>query len=46
MSSNLLSNQFFRHFEYRVIATHNDYVVPEGELFLVANALYALPPND
>jgi len=30
---------------YRFIATYNDSVVPEGELFLVSNALYALPPS-
>lgn len=30
---------------YRFIASYIDYLVPEGELFLVANALYALPPT-
>ena len=33
-----------RQFGYRFIASYNDYIVPTGELFLVANALYALPP--
>ena len=28
---------------YRFIASYNDYIVPNGELFLVSNALYALP---
>jgi hypothetical protein len=28
---------------YRFIATYNDFVVPDAELFLVSNALYALP---
>jgi hypothetical protein len=31
-------------FEVLKGATYNDYVVPDGELFLVSNALYALPP--
>jgi hypothetical protein len=30
---------------YRFIATYNDCVVPDGELFLVSNALYALAPR-
>jgi len=38
-------DQLIRPEGYRFIATYNDYVVPEGELFLVSNALYALPPS-
>jgi FkbM family methyltransferase len=38
-------DQLIRPHGYRFIATYNDYVVPEGELFLVSNALYALPPR-
>jgi hypothetical protein len=30
---------------YRFISTYNDYVILEGELFLVCSALYALPPH-
>ena len=37
-------DQLIRPYGYRFIATYNDYVLPEGELFLVSNALYALPP--
>jgi FkbM family methyltransferase len=37
-------DQFIRPHGYRFIATYNDYVVADGELFLVSNALYALPP--
>ncbi len=39
-------DQLIRPHGYRFIATYNDYVLPEGELFLVSNALYALPPNN
>ncbi len=38
-------DQLIRPLGYRFIATYNDYVVPNGELFLVSNALYALPPH-
>ena len=38
-------DQLIRPHGYRFIATYNDYVAPEGELFLVSNALYALPPS-
>lgn len=38
-------DQLIRSYGYRFVATYNDYVVPEGELFLVSNALYALPPS-
>jgi FkbM family methyltransferase len=37
-------DQLIRPLGYRFIATYNDYVVPDGELFLVSNALYAHPP--
>ena len=37
-------DQLIRPHGYRFIATYNDYVIPEGELFLVSNALYAVPP--
>jgi FkbM family methyltransferase len=36
-------DQLVRPYGYRFIATYNDYVEPDGELFLVSNALYALP---
>src|SRR5262249_15432267 len=39
-------DQLIRPYGYRFIATYNDYLVPEGELFLVSNALYGLPPNE
>ncbi|MDT3378357.1 FkbM family methyltransferase [Labrys neptuniae] len=29
---------------YRFVASYNDYVVAEGEMFCVSNALFALPP--
>ncbi|WP_454818363.1 FkbM family methyltransferase [Labrys neptuniae] len=29
---------------YRFIASYNDYIVTEGEMFCVSNALFALPP--
>jgi FkbM family methyltransferase len=32
-----------RHHGYRFIATYNDYVVTQGEVFVVSNALFALP---
>jgi FkbM family methyltransferase len=38
-------DQLIRPHGYRFIATYNDYVVLEGELFLCSNALYALPPG-
>src|SRR6266850_559546 len=37
-------DELIRPYGYRFIATYNDYVVTEGELFLVSNALYTLPP--
>jgi FkbM family methyltransferase len=36
-------DQLIRPHGYRFIATYNDFVVPDAELFLVSNALYALP---
>jgi FkbM family methyltransferase len=30
---------------YRFIASYNDYIGTEGEMFLLANALFALPPS-
>jgi FkbM family methyltransferase len=36
-------DQFIRPHGYRFIATYNDYIVTEGQLFSVSNALYALP---
>jgi FkbM family methyltransferase len=30
---------------YRFVATYNDYIVAEGEMFGVSNALFALPPH-
>jgi FkbM family methyltransferase len=38
-------DQLIRAYGYRFIATYNEYVIPEGEPFLVSNALYALPPS-
>jgi FkbM family methyltransferase len=38
-------DQLIRPHGYRFIATYNDCVVTKGELLLVSNALYALPPN-
>jgi FkbM family methyltransferase len=38
-------DQLIRPLGYRFIATYNDFVVPDAELFLVSNALYALPPQ-
>ena len=29
---------------YRFVASYNDYIVTDGEMFLVSNALFALPP--
>ena len=39
-------DRLIRHHGYRFVATYNDYVVPDGELFVVSNALYTLPPDD
>ena len=38
-------DEWIRPHGYRFIASYNDYVVTNGELFLVSNALYVLPPK-
>src|SRR5262249_43031269 len=38
-------DEFLRHHQYRFITSYNDYVVTDGDLFAVSNALYALPKN-
>jgi len=38
-------DQLIRPHGYRFIASYNDAIVPDGELFLVSNALYAMPPH-
>ena len=38
-------DEFLRLYQYRFIASYNDYIVTDGELFAVSNALYALPKN-
>jgi FkbM family methyltransferase len=37
-------HRFIRPYGYRFISTYNDYIVTQGDLFMVSNALYALPP--
>jgi FkbM family methyltransferase len=37
--------EFLQGYGYRFVASYNDYVLTGGEMFLVANALFALPPN-
>jgi FkbM family methyltransferase len=37
-------DELIRPYGYRFIATYNDYIKTQGELILVSNALYALPP--
>jgi hypothetical protein len=39
-------DEFLRRYQYRFIASYNDYIATweEGDLFAVSNALYALPP--
>jgi FkbM family methyltransferase len=32
-------------FGFRYVATYTDFVLPEGEMYVCANALFALPPN-
>jgi len=34
-----------RPYGYRFIASYMDYIVTEGEMFLLSNALFALPPS-
>jgi FkbM family methyltransferase len=38
-------DELLRSFGFRFIASYNDYLVAEGELFSVSNALFAIPPN-
>ena len=38
-------DEFLRRHQYRFIASYNDYIVTDGDLFAVSNALYALPKN-
>ena len=38
-------DEFLRCHQYRFIASYNDYIVTDGDLFAVSNALYALPKN-
>jgi FkbM family methyltransferase len=38
-------DQLIRPYGYRFIATYNDYILPDGEPFLVSNALYAVPAS-
>lgn len=38
-------DELLRSYSYRFIASYNDFVVTEGDLFAVSNALYALPPR-
>jgi FkbM family methyltransferase len=37
-------DEFLRRFGFRFIASYNDYIVAEGELFAVSNALFAASP--
>jgi FkbM family methyltransferase len=38
-------DEFLRRYQYRFITSYNDYIVTDGDLFAVSNALYALPKN-
>jgi FkbM family methyltransferase len=38
-------DEFLRSNQYRFIASYNDYIVTDGDLFSVSNALYALPKD-
>ena len=38
-------DEFLRRHQYRFITSYNDYIVTDGDLFAVSNALYALPKN-
>jgi FkbM family methyltransferase len=38
-------DEFLKRYKYRFIASYNDYIVTDGDLFGVSNALYALPPK-
>jgi FkbM family methyltransferase len=37
--------EFLRGYGYRFVASYNDYVLADSEIFIVANALFALPSN-
>jgi hypothetical protein len=37
-------DEFLRPFGFRFIASYNDFIVAEGELLVVSNALFAAPP--
>jgi FkbM family methyltransferase len=39
-------DRLIRPYGFRFIASYNDYVVTDGELFVVSNALFARPPCD
>jgi FkbM family methyltransferase len=38
-------DELLRPYGYRFIASYNDFVITEGEFFMVSNALFALPPS-
>ena len=38
-------DSFLRPFGYHFIASYNDYIRTEGEMFAVSNALFAMPPR-
>jgi FkbM family methyltransferase len=38
-------DEFLRRHQYRFIASYNDWIETNGDLFAVSNALYALPPD-
>jgi len=38
-------SEFLAPFGFRFVATYTDYIVTHGEMFTVANALFALPPR-
>ena len=38
-------SEFLRDHGFRFIASYNDYILTEGELFSVSNALFAISPN-
>jgi FkbM family methyltransferase len=37
-------DELLRGYGFRFIASYNDYIITEGELFSVSNALFAVPP--
>ena len=38
-------SEFVAPFGFRFVATYSDFINPEGEMFIVANALFVLPPG-